>query len=580
MLSKVLPFRKTKANAVGWRPDDLAECYRVVDLLSRSGLPISIDSGLTDEGEPWAIILRDDTGDVLLHMARLDGTFVVVSAAGPIAQRGESLRAVLDAAVQTGGLAMLTRHSPSRDSEILRLHPAALLAAFIATALVHTQTSQAALLDAHARRDEGGANKADDARMASFAALSPPAALATAAASFAAVVAVLHATQNNVALEVTLEDFVQAALDLEVVEAGSVPPSAAPIEFVNLELSYDGILVPPATVTGHARNGTLPNDAQTHPSLQALVTPDLIPVTGPVDSSRLFAQQRDGVQSFGLTRSEVDRSSVTSPDTADFWVVSPARVSEVSVLSSSAKVAASAPGSAAEYSSEPVTEETPIIKDSLPVTGDEAGRHMAFHGELQPVIFKSAAILLQLEWVVVPTGSRDNVLSGAAVSFVNSTGSELNGLPVVWSSMATSNTDTVSAVAGIALQQTTPDHSIAAKKSESLEITVQPAPASNTDLLLGFTNGAEHLVQVNRNSFDSQFLGVLDTWDARKVVIFDAPWLNLKSFMLMPGVMMVKDDLLGGVNHTGIEMKGSPVSLDLGGGLTLTLLGVMDFGLT
>jgi len=50
--------------------------------------------------------------------------------------------------------------------------------------------------------------------------------------------------------------------------------------------------------------------------------------------------------------------------------------------------------------------------------------------------------------------------------------------------------------------------------------------------------------------------------------------------MLMRGVMMVEDDLLGGVNRAGMDMKGTPASLDLGDGLSLTLLGVVDFDLT
>lgn len=88
------------------------------------------------------------------------------------------------------------------------------------------------------------------------------------------------------------------------------------------------------------------------------------------------------------------------------------------------------------------------------------------------------------------------------------------------------------------------------------------------------------MLRIDRDSLNGQFSGRLDTGDARKVLVFDAPWLEVKSFMLMPGVMMMEDDLLGGVNRAGMEMKASPVLLDLGGGLTLTLLGVMDFGFT
>ena len=107
-----------------------------------------------------------------------------------------------------------------------------------------------------------------------------------------------------------------------------------------------------------------------------------------------------------------------------------------------------------------------------------------------------------------------------------------------------------------------------------------PPPPSNAQLLLEFTTGTQHVVRVDRSGFTDQLLGPLDTGNAHKVVVFDASWLQAKSFMLMPGVMMIEDDLLGGVNCAGMEMRGSPVLLHLGDGLSLTLLGVVDFGLT
>jgi len=120
--------------------------------------------------------------------------------------------------------------------------------------------------------------------------------------------------------------------------------------------------------------------------------------------------------------------------------------------------------------------------------------------------------------------------------------------------------------------------------SRPLTAAVQPAPPSKAQILLEFTNRTDHVVRVDRDALAGPLTGPLaghlETGNARKVVVFDAPWLDKKSFMLMPGVMMMEDDLLGGVNRAGMEMKASPVSLDLGGGLTLTLLGVMDLGLT
>jgi hypothetical protein len=110
--------------------------------------------------------------------------------------------------------------------------------------------------------------------------------------------------------------------------------------------------------------------------------------------------------------------------------------------------------------------------------------------------------------------------------------------------------------------------------------TIQATPLLNAQIILDFTNGTEHTLQFDRQNILNSLPVRLETGDTRKLLIFDAPWLQVKSFMLMPGVMMVEDDLLGGVNRAGMEMKGTPVSLDLGGGLNLTLLGVIDFGFT
>ena len=132
MSAVVIPFGsgQQRQRSQGWRPDEIAEVYRVVDLLGRTGVAVSIDSGRTDEGDPWLVVLRDDTEDVVVHIARIDHKVVVASTASERVFSGPTLAETLRRVVGTEILVL-----PKGGA--LYLHPAALLAAFIATALTH-----------------------------------------------------------------------------------------------------------------------------------------------------------------------------------------------------------------------------------------------------------------------------------------------------------------------------------------------------------------------------------------------------------------------------------------------------------
>ena len=116
----------------GWGQDEIAEAYRVIDLLARGGLAVHLVSGFSDEGDPWAAVLRDDNEDVVVHFARIGGRVILASAASEKVFSGPSLAAALRSVLETQPLVL----PPAGGS--LFLHPATILAAFIATALVNT----------------------------------------------------------------------------------------------------------------------------------------------------------------------------------------------------------------------------------------------------------------------------------------------------------------------------------------------------------------------------------------------------------------------------------------------------------
>ena len=57
----------------GWSTQEIAEFYRIADIMARAGLRVEIDQGVTDEGEPWLVFVRPETDDVVAHFARIDG---------------------------------------------------------------------------------------------------------------------------------------------------------------------------------------------------------------------------------------------------------------------------------------------------------------------------------------------------------------------------------------------------------------------------------------------------------------------------------------------------------------------------
>ena len=77
-------FFKLKPNKMdpkkgSWDNQDIADFYRAVDILEQAGLRTEVDSGVTDEGDPWFVFMKPETGEVIAHFAQIDGRFIAVS---------------------------------------------------------------------------------------------------------------------------------------------------------------------------------------------------------------------------------------------------------------------------------------------------------------------------------------------------------------------------------------------------------------------------------------------------------------------------------------------------------------------
>lgn len=78
-MGDIVPFIARVRDTGDWSPGERARLEEFADRLSASGARIEIIFGTTDEGDPWCVV-KDENEDVLVHVARIGGRFVVYSA--------------------------------------------------------------------------------------------------------------------------------------------------------------------------------------------------------------------------------------------------------------------------------------------------------------------------------------------------------------------------------------------------------------------------------------------------------------------------------------------------------------------
>jgi hypothetical protein len=77
-MGQVVPFIARVRDSGDWTTAERARLEALADRLSASGVDIEVIYGATDEGDPWCVV-TDGAGDVLIHVARIGGMFVVHS---------------------------------------------------------------------------------------------------------------------------------------------------------------------------------------------------------------------------------------------------------------------------------------------------------------------------------------------------------------------------------------------------------------------------------------------------------------------------------------------------------------------
>ncbi|SDG14682.1 hypothetical protein SAMN05216241_10610 [Limimonas halophila] len=142
MTAAILSFSKRAPKPRDWRNQEIAEFHRAVDALSRAGFQVETDRGLTDEGEPWFVFVRPDSEEVIAHFARLDGTFIADAGLLDSPVRANDLREALNRILDQYEVLVPRAPQPSGGTR-LSIHPAAMLTAFVATALMQLRADDA-----------------------------------------------------------------------------------------------------------------------------------------------------------------------------------------------------------------------------------------------------------------------------------------------------------------------------------------------------------------------------------------------------------------------------------------------------
>lgn len=117
-----------------WTNQERANLTRVMETLERAGFRAELEVGLSDESDPWAVFCRSDTGDVIVHIARIDDVYVFDSAVLNIILRGDNFNDIIEQFLQTRSIVL--PHASRPNSQQISLHPAATLSAIILTAFL------------------------------------------------------------------------------------------------------------------------------------------------------------------------------------------------------------------------------------------------------------------------------------------------------------------------------------------------------------------------------------------------------------------------------------------------------------
>jgi hypothetical protein len=138
---QILRFQRAAPQHTDWTQSEIAEFYRVESALTQAGMALDTERGVTDEGDPWFAFCRQDTGEVFVHFARIDGEYFIDGTGFQGVARGHDFGALVRRLI-SGEAMQLAKLRPSNSNVFL--HPAALLIALVGASFFHSGEAKAA----------------------------------------------------------------------------------------------------------------------------------------------------------------------------------------------------------------------------------------------------------------------------------------------------------------------------------------------------------------------------------------------------------------------------------------------------
>lgn len=268
--------RDAKTPPRNWTNQELAELYRVHDVLNQAGMAVQMDSGLSDEGDPWFIFFHEESQEVIAHFARIDGQIIAAAVGVEKVLKGRDFSVIIREILAQHPVALPQQQTRGKVVK-LRLHPAIVLSAFVCAAFLHSKKSLAATTshdkDSPADESRAGHGVSVDASSGASAGAFSSFAFSS---SFALVAAVAQ-----------LDDDIFAAGDSGLVSAavaGSAPEVdgewTAPSQPPSLALA-DGSESLTLESTAMASTPVAAVAGKEHHAVQQAVVPDLIVLSSP-----------------------------------------------------------------------------------------------------------------------------------------------------------------------------------------------------------------------------------------------------------------------------------------------------------
>lgn len=140
-MTNVIPFTPRASAGDGWTAAERARLAELAERLSAQGGKVEAVYGVSDEGDPWCVI-KDENEEVLVHVARINGQFVIHDAAADAVQEDDTLWTACDRLLGEGW-------SDARDDVVVPLTARqiqSVIALALAVAFVHdVQHAEAAV---------------------------------------------------------------------------------------------------------------------------------------------------------------------------------------------------------------------------------------------------------------------------------------------------------------------------------------------------------------------------------------------------------------------------------------------------